>query len=281
MISARAIAVLEEIALDPDHGAAKGISSKVGEGREAVQSAISELRAEGLIKTATAKHHNGNVISTIRITDAGHRLLETRIHRLLYVLNKQNTLLVPKAYSAYSSIKIVMGAAHGEAKAMDEEWYSLGQMDTDHEEIARLKREDKKQRQEQYREMKNSQAKAKINNLANLQPADWTVDNAVYEFARRMVRWDIPPWEGSRRRFAGAYSQAQKVYQTNGEIEAKMMDLFFARIDHEGGLKDPDMIWKMFIKSFGNLYHEVTLSMVSQDTIAADKAKAAKELEKF
>lgn len=280
MISARAIAVLEELALDPDHGAARGISSRVGEGREAVQSAINELRGEGLIKTSTVKHYNGNVISTILITDTGHRLLETRIHRLLYVLNKQNALLVPKAYLAYSSIKIVIGEADGEKDTMDE-WHTLGQMDTDHEEIARFKREEKISRQQEFERLRAAKVDKKINSLREIKPIDWTIDNGVHEFARRMVRWDIPPWEGSRRRFQAAYATARKTYGTKGPIESKMMDYFFDTLAHENSIKDPDKIWKMFIKSFGSIYHEVTVRSTDLEQLVKAKEAALKEWDKF
>jgi len=276
VISAKALVVLEEIAITPLHGAARGISKKIGMGRESVQNAITVLRREGLVETVTYKtgaHAFGRIL---RPTQEGYHVLKTRTSTLL---NELNSNLILNDYS-FISKKRVSGEARREEETMDD-WHSLGQVEQDPEEIAELRRREKDRRDREYREMRAAKAEAGMTARANRTPANWTVDNSVYEFASRMVRWDIAPWESSRSVFKVAFAKARKTYGTTGDVELKMMDVFFGRLDHEKKMHDPDIVWRLFIRDFGSLLATVEQSAVTPDDIVKAKELSSKQLEKF
>lgn len=277
MITANAWIVLEQIALTPSHGAARGISKRVGMGREAAQNAITLLRSQGLVETVTYKTGARSFGKILRPTETGYHVLKTRTSILL---NGLNSNLILDINSFINNKRGFGGAKQGE-EAMDNEWYSLGQVEQDPEELAELKRRDKERRDREYRESRNAKAEASMAANLNRTPAAWSIDNAVYEFASRMVRWDIAPWESTRAVFKTAYAKARKSYGTTGDVEVKMMDIFFGRLDHEKKIKDPDMVWRLFIRDFGSLQLAVEQSTVTPDDVAKAKEVSNKQWEKF
>lgn len=277
MITAKALVVLEEIATNPHHGAAVGISKKVGMGREAAQNAITFLRQAGLVETITYKTGSKAFGKILRPTETGYHLLKTRTSILL---NELNSYLILNSNS-FINKKIGFGEAKRGEEAMSDEWYSLGQLEQDPEEMAELKRRDKERKDREYRESRNAKAEATMAANINRSPDHWSIDNAVYEFANRMIRWDITPWEGSRAVFKTAYAKARKNYGTTGDIEVKMMDIFFGRLDHEKKVKDSDMVWRLFLRDFNSLKVIAEQSTITKEDVAKAKEISNKQMERF
>jgi DNA-binding MarR family transcriptional regulator len=285
VITAKALAVLEEIVLNPRHGAARGISKKLGLGRDSTQRYITELREAGLVETVNLKIGALGFNKLLRPTEDGIKefTLSTSIRTSISTSIQHNELYSNLILNTNTFInkKIVLGEAQGGEETMSDEWYSLGQVEQDPEEMAELKRRDKKRRDREYRDTRNAKAEKTMASKINRTPADWTIDNAVFEFASRMVRWDVSPWESSRRPFQAAFARSRRDFDTNGEVEVMMMDIFFGRLDHEKKLKDPDMVWKLFIRDFNSLRIAAEQRMVTPEMIVKAEEISDKQWEAF
>jgi DNA-binding MarR family transcriptional regulator len=273
VISARALGVYMYLQESEANISAENLARIFSEGRKTMLAVLKELREAGYIKT-TREVINGKYITVSRLTDGSPK------SALLIQQSQQNSNLILNNNS-FISKKIVLGEAQGGDKTMSDEWYSLGQIEQDPEEIAELKRRDKERRDREYREARNARAEKNMASNINRIPAHWTVDNAVYEFARRMIRWDIPPWEGSRRPFQAAFARSRKDFNTNGEIEIIMMDIFFGRLDHEKKIKDPDMVWRLFIRDYNSLKIAAEQRVITPDSFAEAQELSDRQMEKF
>lgn len=276
MISARALGVYMYLRSTDAHINAENLSQVFKEGRDAMSAAIKELRSYNII--ATKKERIGGRIMTVnRLVEPDYWALETR--RLIPLYMQNSNLILND--NSFISKKIVFGEAKGEEQAMDSDWYSLGQIEQDPEEQAELKRRYKEKRDREYREARDAKAEANMASRINTPPSLWTIDNSAYEFASRMVRWDISPWEGSRMPFKAAFAKARKDFNTTGDIELKMMDIFFGRLDHEKKVKDSDMVWRLFIRDYASLLAQVEQSMVTPEDVVKAKELSDKQWEKF
>ena len=274
MISARALGVYLYLQTTEATISAESLSKVFSEGREAIGTALAELKGYNMI--SSTKERIGNRIITVnRLVAPDLWAPETR--RLILQNKLYSNLILNN--NTFISKKIVIGEANEEKSAqVDRDWWGLGAYEQDPDEIAEIKRKEKARRQKEYEELRAAKTEAKLTDLRSLEPFNWTVDNGVYYFAQRMIRWDIPPWETARTRFLAAYAKARKEFNTNGTLEIKMIDRFFMGLDHEKGLRDPEKIWKVFISRWGTLLHDVELANIDMET---QKDKARKEWDKF
>jgi DNA-binding MarR family transcriptional regulator len=273
VISARALGVYMYLQESEANISAENLARIFSEGRKTMLAVLKELREAGYIKT-TREVINGKYITVSRLTDGSPK------SALLIQQSQQNSNLILNNNSFISN-KIGFGEAKQGEEAMSDEWYSLGQIEQDPEEIAELKRREKERRDREYREARNAKAEKRMASHINRAPEDWSIDNAVFEFASRMVRWDITPWEGSRAVFKTAYAKARREYGTNGVIEAKMMEIFFGQLDHEKKVKDSDMVWRLFLKNFGSLHIAAQQSTTTSEDIAKAKERSKRQIERF
>ena len=163
-----------------------------------------------------------------------------------------------------------------------EDRYYLGQIDVDQDEVNEQKRKDRARKHKEDQEMRAAKFEAKAKATASKQLIDWTADDSVNDFAERMLRiWHVKPWETARTRFRGAFGQARKTHGTDGELEAKMMDRFFAGLEHNKHIDDPERIWKLFIRDFGSLLLDVQRSTVTPEDIASAEDILKKQWEKY
>lgn len=277
MITARAIGVLEELALNPNHGAAIGLSQKLGEGRDAIQSAITELRELGYVETVSY----GRGLKILKITDTGFQFLGSRTSLLQYVLNSNINIY---ANLAIKQERVLDGVEYDNKINVNigGEMSFLGQMDNDPDEVAERVRKDREKRKQEYLAHKDKVASEKIAAKKAKQPADWNPTDVSYEFATRVQDlWHVLPWSVAKTRFKIALTNARKEYGTDGEVENKMMDLYFMQIAHETSITDPEIIWKRFIMQFGNLAVEARRSMVTPEDMATEKELARRSREKM
>jgi len=274
VITARALGVYVYLKASGASISAESLSKVFAEGREAMGTALAELRKYNMV--SSTKERIGNRIMTVnRLVDQDFWAPETR--RLIQQSQQYSNLILNN--NTFISKKIVIGGANEEKSAqVDRDWWGLGAYEQDPDEIAEIKRKEKARRQKEYEELRAAKTEAKLTDLRSLEPINWTVDNGVYYFAQRMIRWDIPPWETARTRFLAAYAKARKEFNTNGTLEIKMIDRFFMGLDHEKGLRDPEKIWKVFISRWGTLLHDVELANIDMET---QKDKARKEWDKF
>ena len=276
MISARALGVYLYLQTTEATISAESLSKVFSEGREAIGTALAELKGYNMI--SSTKERIGNRIITVnRLVAPDLWAPETR--RLILQNKLYSNLILNN--NTFISNKIGFGEAKRGEEAMNDEWHSLGQIDQDPEEMAELKRREKERRDREYRETRNAKAEKRMASHINRAPEDWSIDNAVFEFASRMVRWDITPWEGSRAVFKTAYAKARREYGTNGVIEAKMMEIFFGQLDHENKVKDSDMVWRLFLKNFGSLHIAAQQSTTTPEDIEKAKERSKRQIERF
>jgi hypothetical protein len=102
----------------------------------------------------------------------------------------------------------------------------------------------------EYRDAKAQVNKKRIVRRQDVPTALWTCSDVAYEFADRLgVHWNISPLAVMSTRFIPALSDKRSRFDTNGEIEVKMMDLFFSTVEFEK-YTDAEPLWKMFVKQF-------------------------------
>jgi hypothetical protein len=275
VITARAIGVLEEILINPQHGAAKGLSARFGEGRDAIQSAISDLKKAGYLEVVTNKMANGKIVSTLRVTDTGNQFLETRTHILLSQLNHNNNLLLDintdlLRYKQNSNA----GALHG-GNEMD--WDDFAPMYVDPEDrdkVLAKKREQKHhEKMEQHERIRGERMKRREDNNR----ANWSPTDIAFEFGHRMqLLWHVAPWQVTRSRFRFALDKKRSEYNTTGDLECQMMDIYFDKIKHDRRINDPEIIWKKFIVDFGSLFLQVTRQSATPEQLETERERSQK-----
>jgi hypothetical protein len=93
----------------------------------------------------------------------------------------------------------------------------------------------------------------------NKEKIDWTPTDVSHEFAEILLEaWHVTPWEVSKSKLAPAIAKARKKFETNGEIEVKMIARFFEEVK-TSHIHDAEVIWKMFIYRFSELANYVML----------------------
>ena len=278
MISARALGVYVKMLSNGAPMTAVELSKFFPEGRDAMYSVLSELREANLIETNTERI-NGRPITVSKFLTADSQLLEIR---LLIQQSEQNSNLILDINSLNTNKRVFDEVKEGGSHEM-EEWYEGGSQHFDSpEEAAEFRRQERQRRHDNKIKKETEDFEKRLEELKNLKPIDWTIDNAVYEFSRRMVRWDIRPWEGHKTRFRAAYAKQRSLHGTTGEEEIKIMDRFFSSLDHEkSGIRDPEVVWKLFIKRFPTLLKDIQTYEITDEDLESDKLEAKKQLEKF
>jgi hypothetical protein len=247
----------------------KSLSEVFSEGEKAMRQPLKELRDLGII--VSSKERIGNRIMTInRLVDASLWTPETGALLQQYQLNSYliiNTNLTNIQIKNLSDQKV---GWEGQAEMENYEDSSLW-MDAD--DLAKARDKAYRKKHEEKLARKKAKTEEQLRDLQSRTPDTWTIKNAVYEFKTRLVRWDVSPWEGSTEPFSIAFANARNEYGTKG-IEDKMIDRFFMRYDNDTALKDPQLLWKLFIRDFGTLAKEVRQSEEAVTNFASIKAEA-------
>lgn len=108
----------------------------------------------------------------------------------------------------------------------------------------------------------------------------WKVPDVCYEFADRIDQYfHIAPWKVNQSQFSGALGGLRKRFDTNGEVEVAVMDLFFKQININE-YKDAEILWRLYISRFGSLVGQVVMSLPTEESKevarkARDKARKA------
>lgn len=139
--------------------------------------------------------------------------------------------------------------------------------------------DDKEYEAEQAKEKERAKGKAKAErreeqevvhqqrkkNRADKALSKWSALDVAREFASQLHnRWDVAPWELSSSRFVYALNQARERFDSNAELELKMMGLHFAE-PVVGRMKDPNAIAMLFVKNYGSLLERAKYQHVSKE----------------
>jgi len=283
MLSLRAAGLYAYICQNPDESlSAVSIAKHFKEGEKAIRAALNELREAGLIITRTIRTSSGQLIKvTELVADSQNRAAENGGYVQLTELYSQNSLITQLA----SSSNRVRSFANTKMEFLEEETFQeIGEKmgydffgstsSPDDDALAeRRKFEAAKQAELLEAKAKYHDEKLELRDRKRANPIDWTSSDVAREFANQLhERWDIPPWQVGNTPFAKALYTARVRFETNGEIELRMIKNFLAQPNVKD-MKDPDMMWKYFIKSFSALAQRAKLEMPN-----AEKAARVEEL---
>lgn len=231
MISARAIGVLVFIASRDVNISAESLQTYFKEGRDAISSALRELRTEQFIQTKRGKAGNHFYTQTL-VTDQGKEYLKT----FLQIQVMSNIISIPVIKYVDTEVQVKRGA-----KKLN----SLLEAGLDPNST-----EYRNKTLEIFEDKQFKKHNKRIINRRDKAKADWTPSDSGYEFEDRILNvWGIPPWRVNESRFIPALASARRTHGTDGEIECQMMDLFFI---NDGWLKHQtgDHLWQAFIRQF-------------------------------
>jgi len=274
VITARAIGVLEEILINPNHGGARGLSELLGEGRDAIQSTISDLRNLGLIETTTVKTGRLGFARSIKVTDAGYQFLKSRTSILQIQLTVNSNLVLD------TNTQLLNHKPNSKAEEKME--YEDTPMYIDPEDRDAYREKDRARKHQEKLDKHASRAANNMKQRDHAHPENWSVTDSTFEFAERMHNlWHVEPWKVTRSRFRFALNDKRNEYGTDGSAERLMMEKFFSKLKHDTRINNPELIWKKFIIEFGDLLTQVNRDSVTPEQFEAEVARSQKSRSKL
>jgi len=116
----------------------------------------------------------------------------------------------------------------------------------------------------EYAEVREAKAqKHKDQHRSKIAPVHWTCKDVAYEFADRMADiWTIKPFNVTQSRFVQALSVFRKQQDTNGELELKLIELFFSTIKHDK-YTDGNHLWRAFLYKAPSLLTQARESIIT------------------
>jgi hypothetical protein len=143
-----------------------------------------------------------------------------------------------------------------------------------------------KEERRKYRDakMQDSQTKfvstkrAKLGSRHDLVVEKWGSNEIAYEFMDRLTRYFHIKNNITVRRITGAFAKMRMVHQTNGEIEYKMLDLFFETTKFEK-YDDGEHMWKLFITRSPELAVQAKRMVQTSEEKETSALQAAKSQE--
>ena len=278
-LSLRARAVLMYFVNSDMTISAERLTMEVAEGRDAILTALKELRDGGFI--LTRKERVGNRVVTVSyVTESG--FLEAGSWGLKIPLqiqqNQQNSIIQVLTNSAINIKRVTIAGRLGD-ETMGYDFFDKTSNSEALEREAERAKNIVAKRQE-YNDAKMRYHEVLSNSKDNREVKDWTVKDSVIEFASQMSnRWDIKPWSMSGSRFFEALGSARKKYDTNGVIEREMMLLFFTQLKLNKE-SDGEKLWKLFISRFSELSNQARLQIVSPELMERAMASAEEQWKK-
>jgi hypothetical protein len=274
VISARALGLYVYLRNTGAPISAESLSKVFKEGREAIRTALSELKKYNMV--STKRERIGNRIMTVnKLVEPIFWALETR--RLIQPSELNNNLIL-NTNSLISKKEYFR--KRKEEQMIDN--YEPSPMYLEPEERAEYARKMREKRNSEYRAFRDSQVAERIKEKSTRTPDMWSTDDSSYYFAERISSmWNVKPWTSVRTSFKAAFGKARKMYGTTGDIELKMMERFFDGLEHHKHINNPEIIWKVFIRDFGSLKIAIERSTVTPEDLVNAEAILKRQWEKF
>lgn len=293
MISARDLMVLFEI-YNGGPTSGRELAKIYKEGREAMITALRNLKEAGYLETKKSRFANGTLATSTIVTEKGYQLLVSR--NLVNRVRVSGTQY--KQHELYSSLtqrpntpKVI----NNPPTASEEEKYEVMKVEvnemgyeffektssedtSDRDKAARLLRE---QKGEEYRERLARKA-TKFTSRLGKPIEDWTPTDLSFEFADRVkLTMKIPPWKVTATALAKAISTSQKKFEISNEDMCTLMDMFFEHVTIKKN-DNPEILWKTFIKfANGNAGKLKNLVKETYEVTDEDKKLTAQAMERF
>jgi hypothetical protein len=133
---------------------------------------------------------------------------------------------------------------------------------TDNSDILAARAKHVAEKKAEYAEVKETKAqRQKDLHRSKIASTEWTCKDIAYEFGDRMADlWSIKPFSITQSRFVQALAVFRKQNDTNGEVELKIIELFFSTLKAEK-YTDGNHLWRAF------LYKAPSLLMQARESI--------------
>jgi hypothetical protein len=120
------------------------------------------------------------------------------------------------------------------------------------------------QKKTEYAEIREAKAQQRKDlHRSKISPTDWTCKDVAYEFGDRMADiWSIKPFSITQSRFVQALSVFRKQNDTDGEVELKLIELFFSTLKHDK-YTDGNHLWRAFLYKAPSLLTQARESIIT------------------
>jgi len=138
----------------------------------------------------------------------------------------------------------------------------------DNEEILAARAKHVAEKKAEFAEVKEAKAQRRKDlHRSKISPTDWTCKDVAYEFGDRMADlWSIKPFSVTQSRFVQALSVFRKQHDTNGEVELKLIELFFSTLNAEK-YTDGNHLWRAFLYKAPSLLTQARESIFTIEEI--------------
>ena len=276
MITSRALGVYYYLVNTKSTISADALSKVFPEGRKIHLRTLKELRDLELIRTSR-QVVNGKFV-TQSYLNLGSPISELLLQQSR--LNPNNNLLLDINTDLLNHKQNSNADALHGGSNMD--WDDFAPMYVDPEDRDRLlqkKREMKHQeKMEQHERIRGERMKRREDSNR----VNWSPTDVAFEFGHRMqLLWHVAPWQVTRSRFRFALDKKRSEYNTTGDLECQMMDIYFDKIKQDTRLNDPEIIWKKFIVDFGSLFLQVTRQSATPEQIDTERERSQRSVDKL
>jgi hypothetical protein len=269
-LSLRARAALQYFVNSDITISAERLSQEVTEGREAIRTAMKELRDAGLIMTRKERV-NSHIVTVTYVTEAGFLETESWAPKTRLQI-QQNSNINIYANSALNIKNTTRDELGKEEPNMGYEFFSSAS--SDDSDLQDAKRKDSARRQAEYDEAKQKAHDKKTQERLARTTADWTLNQLVNYFSQEVNEiWGLKPWSLSGSKFLYALGASRKKHGTNAEVEKEMMDIFFSTLK-TNAQTDSSLLWKLFLSRFSELEVQARLRLQAPEKLATAVVEA-------
>lgn len=279
MISARAQGILFELIYQGRSLSSEYLSQHFKEGRDAIRTALSEL-CEAAYITRTRENINGKIMSITRVTAAGYQhLLGPDYQAIVEILRRRisRQQIQPSEQLAYTLYNLnLVNQTSGDPTKETEVPYEFFERTSSDDELINAKIKKEAARKEARQQAKqDKRTSPKTIRRHQVPKENWSSVDTGFEFAYRLEKhWNIDPFTLRTSILVPAIAKMRARLDTDGEIECKMMDYFFSKLEMEK-FKDGEMLARMFIKQADELYENATASLAvvsEEEKVLTDKS---------
>jgi len=281
MIPLRAFGVLVSL-ISTESPTVKDMMNRHGVGRDLLQKDLKFLRDNGYAVLHKSKI-NDRVVSYYEVTESGIKAAmeplfgslssdaNYRVFRFLYeqTLQTSNSLL--------DANLVTKSLSRGE-ETMPYDFFEKTSSDDDamREREKYLAKKMDAKRELYERKQAEKREKRKFIRREEMALNLWRPLDVAREFADRLEEhWHIRPLNLVESRFVPALADARLKHNTDGELEFKMLELFFQSMDFQKHT-DSERLWRTFLARFNELAVKARSMLTSEEQVVEAKEQADK-----
>ncbi|NBW10249.1 MAG: hypothetical protein EBR82_19695 [Caulobacteraceae bacterium] len=216
-----------------------------------------------------------NCLKMTRLVGGGTKTKLVLSDNTKSVLSGYSNIAVQQVSSIYNSYtasttNIVTNKFFDEVKGKEEEvgYEFFERTSSGDDETILARKKFMEQKKAEYAEAKEAKAQHRKDlHRSRVAPINWTCKDVAYEFADRLADiWSIKPFSVAQSRFVQALSVFRKQHSTDGELELKLIELFFETIKTEK-YTDGNHLWRAFLYKAPSLIQQAKEQLISVEEI--------------